>query len=87
LTGSGILQEDAKCQYFSEDFILLPVTNSYTNFTLTLGHVVAPDLPELISPEEDQQLKEYSKEANYTLGTLARVIDAKGHFFESTKNT
>jgi hypothetical protein len=74
LTGSGILQEDANCQYFSEDFILLPVTDSYTNFTLTLGHVVAPDLPELISPEENHQLKEYSEEANSTLGTLESLM-------------
>jgi hypothetical protein len=42
LTGAGILQEDTNCQYFSESFILLPVTDSYTNFTLTVGHIVAP---------------------------------------------
>jgi hypothetical protein len=74
LTGAGILQEDTNCQYFSEAFILLPVADSYTNFTLTAGHVAAPDLPELISPKENHQLEEYSQETNATLRTLESLM-------------
>jgi hypothetical protein len=74
LAGAGILQEDTNCQYFSEAFILLPVTDSYINFTLTVGHIVAPDLPQLVSPEENHQLEEYSEEANSTLRALESMM-------------
>jgi hypothetical protein len=74
LTGAGILQEDTNCQSFSEACILLPVTDSYTNFTLAAGRVVARDLPELISPKENHQLEEYSQETNATLRTLESLM-------------
>jgi hypothetical protein len=74
IAGAGILQEDPNCQYFSEAFILLPVTDSYINFTLTVAHIVAPDLPQLVSPEENHQLEEYSEEANSTLRALESMM-------------
>ncbi|KDR16988.1 hypothetical protein L798_09317 [Zootermopsis nevadensis] len=74
LNGAGILQEDINCQYFSESFILLPVTDSYSNFTLTTGNVIAPELPQLMSDEENQQLETYRDEANSTLATLESVM-------------
>jgi hypothetical protein len=74
LTGAGILQENTNCQYFSEAFILLPETDSYANFTLTVGHIIAPDLPQLVSTEENHQLEEYSEEANSTLRALEAMM-------------
>jgi hypothetical protein len=53
---------------------LLPVTDSYTNFTFTVGHIVAPDLPQLVSPEENHQLEQYSEEANSTLRALESMM-------------
>jgi hypothetical protein len=44
-----------------EAFVLLPVTDSYTSFTLIVGLIMAPDIPELISPEENHQLEENSE--------------------------
>jgi hypothetical protein len=59
LSGAGILREDIHCQYYAEDFILLPVTDSFSNVTLTTGRVITKDLPQLISPVERQQLREH----------------------------
>jgi hypothetical protein len=69
LSGAGI-HEDIHCKYYAEDFILLPVTDSFSNVTLIAGGVVTPDLPQLISPVEHQQLKEHEQEVETTLSTL-----------------
>jgi hypothetical protein len=74
LTGAGILQEDTNCQYFLEAFILFSAADSCTNVTLTAGHVVTPDLPELISPKENHQLEEYGQETNATLRTIESLM-------------
>jgi hypothetical protein len=81
LTGAGVLQEDTNCQYFAEAFILLPVTGSYTNFTLTAGHVVAPDLPKLISPKGVGGVQPGDKRHT----SHPRIPDATGHVYESTE--
>jgi hypothetical protein len=70
LSGAGILHEDIHRQYYAEDFILLPVTDSFGNVTLIAGRVVTPDLPQLISPVEHQQLREHEQEVETTLSTL-----------------
>jgi hypothetical protein len=70
LSGTGIVHEDIHCQYYAEDFILLPVVDSLSNITLMTGHVITPNLPQLISPIELQQLRENEPEPETTLSTL-----------------
>jgi hypothetical protein len=75
LSNTGILIEDTHCQFCSEAFILLPVTDGYTNVTLTGSQVLPPHLPELISPQEHDQItddKNRIRQMLAALETLAR---------------
>jgi hypothetical protein len=56
LTNTGILDEDTNCQFYSEAFILLPVSDGYTNASLTSSQVLPPHLPELNTPEDHDQI-------------------------------
>jgi hypothetical protein len=56
LKDAGILYIEGNCQIFSENFLLLPTTSGYSNFTLTSGQVVIPELPDLLTEEETQVL-------------------------------
>jgi hypothetical protein len=56
LKGAVILCVEENCQVFSESFLLLPTTSGYSNFTLTSGQVVSPELPDLLTEEEMQVL-------------------------------
>jgi hypothetical protein len=51
IMGAGILCVEENCQVFSESFLPLPTTNGYSNFTLTSGQVVVPELPDLLAKE------------------------------------
>jgi len=45
IEGAGILYTEDGCKVFSESFLLLSTASGSTNFTLTPGQVVAPELP------------------------------------------
>jgi hypothetical protein len=68
--GAGILYEEENCQIFSERFLLLSTASGYTNFTLTRGQVVVPELPDLLTAEEAQVLEHHQDQADRTLGAL-----------------
>jgi len=55
--GAGILCVEENCQVFSESFLLLPTTNGYSNFTLTSGQVIIPEMPDFLRKEEAKYLK------------------------------
>jgi len=61
------------CQVFSESFLLLSTTSGSTNFTLTPGQVVAPELHNLLS-EESQVLQVHQDQADGTLGALDALM-------------
>ena len=67
---TGILYEEDNCQVFSEHFLLLSTASGYTNFTLTRGQVVVPELPDLLTEEETQVLVRHQDETDRTLGAL-----------------
>jgi hypothetical protein len=73
LMGTGILYENTNCQFYSEAFILLPVSDGYTNFSLTSSHVVPPRLPDLISHQEYDQISYDGEQTNRTLAALEAV--------------
>jgi hypothetical protein len=52
IEGVGMLYVEESCQVFSEGFLLLSTTSGYTNYTLTPGQVVIPELPALLTEEE-----------------------------------
>jgi hypothetical protein len=64
LMGAGILCVEENCQVFSESFLLLPTTNGYSNFTLTSGQVIIPEMPDFLT-----------EEAKYLKVTRARQMD------------
>jgi hypothetical protein len=73
LSNTGILNEDTNCQFYSEAFVLLPVSDGYTNVSLTSGQVLLPHLPELISPEEHNQITHGEAWTQRTLSALEAV--------------
>jgi hypothetical protein len=73
LSHTGILIEDTRCQFYSEVFILLPVTDGYTNVSLTGSQVLPPHLPELISPQEHDQITHEETRIRQTLATLETI--------------
>jgi hypothetical protein len=77
LSSTGILEEDIHCQFYSEAFVLLPISDGYTNVTLTRSQVLSPQLPELISPEEHAQIKEHAGQTRQTLAALEATIQRK----------
>jgi hypothetical protein len=56
---------------------LLPISDGYTNVTLTRSQVLSPQLPELISPEEHAQIKEHAEQTRQTLAALDATIQRK----------
>jgi hypothetical protein len=73
LSHTGTLIEDTHCQFYSEAFVLLPVSDGYTNVTITGSRVVLPHLPELISPEENHQILYNEARTQRTLATLKNI--------------
>jgi hypothetical protein len=74
IKGTGILHVEDNCQVFSENFLLLSTTSGYTNFTLTPGQVVIPELPNLLTEEETQVLEGHQDQADGTLGALDALM-------------
>jgi hypothetical protein len=73
LSHTDNLTEDSHCQFYSEAFVLLPVSEGYTNVTITANQVTLPQLPELISPEENNQILYDETRTHRKLGTLENV--------------
>jgi hypothetical protein len=73
LTSTGILDEDTNCQFYSEDFILLPVSDGYTNVSLTSSQVLPPHRPELITPEEHNQITYNEQQTHRALASLETI--------------
>jgi hypothetical protein len=74
LEGTGILYEEENCQIFSEDFLLLSTASGQTNFTLTRGQVVVPELPELLTPDKAKVVVDHHSEADGTLRALDTIV-------------
>jgi len=74
LMGAGIINVEENCQVFSENFLLLPTTNGYSNFTLTSGQVVISELPDLLTKEEAQVLAGHQSQADGTLDALYALM-------------
>jgi hypothetical protein len=74
IEGVGILYVEESCQVFSEGFLLLSTTDGYTNFTLTPGQVVIPDLPVLLTEEDTQVLVGNQDQTDGTLGALDALV-------------
>jgi hypothetical protein len=70
LSNTGILIEDTHCQFYSEAFILVQVADGYTIVTLTGSQVLPPHLPELISPQEHDQITHDENRIRQTLAAL-----------------
>jgi hypothetical protein len=73
LTNTGILDEDTNCQFYSEAFILLPVSDGHTKVSLTSSQVLPPHLPELISPEEHDQIAYDEQQRHRALTALETI--------------
>jgi hypothetical protein len=65
--------EDTHCQMYSEAFILLPVSDVMTNVTITTSQVFLPRLPELMSPEENDQIRHDESRTQLMLPTLEEI--------------
>jgi hypothetical protein len=70
LSHTDNLMEDTHCQMYSEAFILLPVSDVMTNVTITTTQVFLPRLPELMSPEENDQIRHDESRTQLMLTTL-----------------
>jgi hypothetical protein len=77
LSHTGTLIEDTHCQFYSEAFVLLPVSDGYTNVTTTGSRVVLPHLPELISPEENHQILYNEARTQRTLANLENIAQRR----------
>lgn len=73
LSHTGILTEGTHCQFYSEAVILLPVTDGYTNVSLTGSQVLPPHLPQLISPQEDDQITHDEAQTHRELAALETI--------------
>jgi hypothetical protein len=49
---TGILMDDIHCQFYSEAFVLLPVSDGHTHVSLASSQVQPLHLPQLTSPVE-----------------------------------
>lgn len=74
LKGAGILYVEKNCQVFSESFLLLPPMSGFKNFTLTPGHVVVPELLDLVTEEESQVLESHHDQADGTIDALDTLM-------------
>ncbi|PNF31400.1 hypothetical protein B7P43_G04086, partial [Cryptotermes secundus] len=73
LSHTGTLTEDTHCQFYSEAFVLLPVSDGYTNVTITGSQIFLPHLPELISPRERDQLMHDETQTHRALAALETI--------------
>jgi hypothetical protein len=73
LARTGILMEDTHCQFYSEAFILLPVSDGYTNVTLIDTTVRLPHLPELLAPSEHHLISANEERTQQTLAALETI--------------
>ena len=74
IEGTGILHVEDNCQVFSDNFLPLSTTSVYTNFTLTPGQVVVPELPNKLTEEDTQVLEGHQDQADWTLGALDALM-------------
>jgi hypothetical protein len=79
LSHVGTLTEDVSCQFYSESFILLPISDGYTEVTLTDTQMFIPHLPELISLQEHHQILLDEVHTHQTLAALEVVGRRKSH--------
>jgi hypothetical protein len=79
LSHTGILKEDINCQFYSEAFILLPVSDGYTNVSFTGSQVLPPHLPELMSTEERRQIAYDERHTRRTLAALETIVRRSSH--------
>jgi hypothetical protein len=70
LSHTGTLREDTHCQFYSEAFVLLPVSDGSVNITTTGSQVTLPRLPELISTEETNTIQ---YDESRTIRALAKL--------------
>ncbi|PNF23241.1 hypothetical protein B7P43_G17645 [Cryptotermes secundus] len=73
LSHTGTLTEDTHCQFYSEAFVLLPVSDGYTNVTITGSQIFLPHLPELISPGERDQIMHDETQTHRALAALETI--------------
>jgi hypothetical protein len=73
LSHTCTLMEDTHCQMYSEVFILLPVSDVMTNVTITTSQVFLPCLPELVSPEENDQIRQNESRTQFMLTILEGI--------------
>jgi hypothetical protein len=69
---NGITQS-LPCQFYSEVFVLLPVSHGYTNVTITGSKVLLPHLPELISSEDHDQIMNDEERKHRTLAAMETI--------------
>jgi hypothetical protein len=74
IEGAGILYEEENCHIFSENVLLLSTASGNTNFTLTPGQVVVPELPELLTPEEAQVIVDHHNQIDGALRALDAIV-------------
>ncbi|PNF15755.1 hypothetical protein B7P43_G11016 [Cryptotermes secundus] len=79
LSHTGILMDDIHCQFYSEAFILLPVSDGYTNVSLTSNQVLPPHLPELMSREERRQITHDELRTRRSFAALEIVVRQSSH--------
>jgi hypothetical protein len=79
LSHTGILKEDINCQFYSETFILLPVSDGYTNVSFSGSQVLPPHLPELMSTEERRQITYDERQTRRTLAALETIVRRSSH--------
>jgi hypothetical protein len=73
LSHTDIFTEGTHCQFYTEAIILLPVTDGYTNVSLSGSRVLPPHLPELISPQEHDQIKHDEARTHRALAALETI--------------
>jgi hypothetical protein len=74
IQGTGILEEEENCQIFSENFLLLLTASGSSNFTLTRGQVIVPQLPELLTPQETKMITSHLDQADGALRALDSIM-------------
>jgi hypothetical protein len=70
---TGTSTEDTHCQFYSEAFVLLSVSDGYTDVTITISQVLLPHLHELISPQEHDQIMHDEAKTHRKLAALETI--------------
>jgi hypothetical protein len=74
-----ILYEGINCQFYPETFILLPVSEGYTNVPRTSSQMLPPHLTEPIPPEEHNQMTCVEQHTYRTLAASQTVVRRSSH--------